>query len=101
MASYNINHLPVDKLDKQFLLWMGDHALPVLVVHREIFHDSDESMEKAVQKDEVLANRIRHFVEIYEHRSWVSWNYADYQVYNYLTTEKVFKWKKPDDTDNQ
>ena len=47
MAQYNITHIPEEKLDKQFLLWLSDHALPVLIQHKEIFINGNVSPAKS------------------------------------------------------
>jgi len=84
MAQYNISHVPEEKLDKQFLLWLSDHALPVLIQHKEIFINDSVSPEKSAVKQMMFNNRIDHFLSYYESHTWQSWNYADYKVYHYL-----------------
>jgi hypothetical protein len=93
MARYNINHLPPDKLDKQFLLWLSDHALPVLIEHKEIFLRDQESKKNSWKEGE-LQRRVEHFMDRYESRSWASWNYADYRVHQYLITQEKITWNR-------
>jgi hypothetical protein len=89
IAKYNISHLAPDKLDKHYLLWLNDHALPVMIEHKELFTNNAES-----KQEEELQWRAQHFVDNYEKRSWPSWNYADYRVYHYLITQQKIKWNR-------
>ncbi len=87
IAEYNISHIPEEKLDKQFLLWLSDHALPVLIQHKEIFINDKVSPEKSQMKQAMFNRRIDHFLSYYESHTWQSWNYADYKVYRFLKTQ--------------
>lgn len=87
ITQYNIAHIPEEKLDKQFLLWLSDHALPVLIQHKEIFINDKVSPEKSQMKQAMFNRRIDHFLSYYESHTWQSWNYADYKVYRFLKTQ--------------
>ncbi len=91
MAQYNISHIPKEKLDKQFLLWLSDHALPVLVAHQDIFISNFSSPEKNEIKKDALRSRISDFIFKYDHHTWQSWNYADYKVYCFLKTQNLLQ----------
>ncbi len=91
MAQYNITHIPREKLDKQFLLWLSDHALPVLIRHSDIFINNQVPQEIADRKKWILTNRVRRFEDCYESHSWQSWNYADFKVYHFLKTQNQFQ----------
>jgi len=94
MANYNINHLPHEKLDKQFLLWLSPHALPELIENKQIFINEGNTPEINSRKEGLLRNRIEDFIYNYENLSWKSSNYADYRVYNYLLTQKQISWTR-------
>ncbi|MEM9982445.1 MAG: DUF4173 domain-containing protein, partial [Bacteroidota bacterium] len=85
LVRYNLAHPHAisKEVDASFLLARADHTLFMLYQQKEKL--SDTSSEKRNTRNlRQLASRIEHFMNTYEKRRWVAWNYADAHTYRLL-----------------
>ncbi|MDJ1501893.1 DUF4173 domain-containing protein [Xanthocytophaga agilis] len=98
IVSYNLQHPNVKMgIDLEFLLSRSDKTLPLLDQYKNRISKELESQrmdDKSYRfdnstKKQYLEDRIQHFITEYPTYSWLSWNYTDYQAYQYFkTTQK-------------
>ena len=90
ITRYNISHVPVERMDTEFLLHMSDKTLPLLHEHKdELFTDPDKVIRAGgyrgyFTEEEYLEERIREATERYQSHSWLSWNFADAAAMSYF-----------------
>lgn len=95
IANHNINHNNPKNIDTDFLLELSPKTLPILAEHKEIFSSvrgyyvnySNGTYEFMTQQ-QILDKNIKDFIRQYETRTWLSWNYTDYNAYNTLKSNK-------------
>ncbi|MBD81304.1 MAG: hypothetical protein CL840_20475 [Crocinitomicaceae bacterium] len=73
IAKYNLEHQSVTVLDESFLFSLSNGVLPLL-----------DSELRSYSSKKMLDSNTSRFVYNYEALSWQSWNYVDYQAFNYL-----------------
>jgi hypothetical protein len=92
IAEFNFTNPDKDSIDYDFMVSLSDSAIPVLDSNRELLEDRyvpgvwlNRTGDKALN---MLNQRITEFKEEQEGYTWLSWNYADEQVKNYLSSKK-------------
>ncbi|ACU05214.1 DUF4173 domain-containing protein [Pedobacter heparinus] len=112
IVSYNINHKESIRLDFDHLIGFSDKTLPLLHQNKQLLskylgtsvyasrreydpqtqsnqlkRTTDEEQKLAFEN--VLKERISIFREEYNHGSWLSWNYRDWQTQQYLLKNRL------------
>ncbi|MDJ1494891.1 DUF4173 domain-containing protein [Cytophagaceae bacterium DM2B3-1] len=92
-VSYNLQHPKLQTgIDLEYQLARSDKALPILVKNRTKIQDLLstgkilDSKRNQISMNEYLYYRIEKFKKEYPRYSWLSWNYADYQAYQYFNS---------------
>lgn len=95
IVSYNLQHPNIKTgIDLEFLLSRADKTLPLLDQYKNSISKELESQRMDDRsyrfdnstKKQYLEDRIQHFITEYPTYSWLSWNYADYQAYQYFNS---------------
>ncbi|MEH0153858.1 DUF4173 domain-containing protein [Limibacter armeniacum] len=84
IANYNLKYSPV--LDRGFLLReLSDKTAPILHQHKDkmVYNLDDPSLNE--RYNNMLADKIDNLKSDVGNRSWLSWNFADWQAYQYFT----------------
>jgi len=115
IVSYNINNRSSITLDLDHLTEMSDKTLPLLDQNRAVLkkylsnssYANDyivvadtsavtlpiDTFQRKVNNekhfDQELNNRIKNFKIRYERTTWLSWNFRDWQTYNYIEKNKL------------
>ena len=92
MASYNLKHANTTVVDWEFLLSLSGRALPVIDKHIYLLDsgkqpgttDSTARQPNREGYRKLLAEKEREFLAEQEAYSWLSWNYSDKAVKDYL-----------------
>ena len=89
ITRYNINNVPVERMDTEFLLRMSDKTLPLLHAHKDKLFSSEKVVRGRgyrgyLTEEEYLERRIIDATETYQSRSWLSWNFADAAAMSYF-----------------
>ena len=95
IAKYNFKHYDKSFLHLDYMLALSNKALPYIDVQgseleqidstqSSKFNFSKRGYHKNINYEERLQSRIDRFINDYEKRSWLSWNYADYRAYHLL-----------------
>jgi hypothetical protein len=86
IVEYNLDpkHVHSGIIDTGFLLNRSDKTLPLLDAHRERLQASSGNTGYNGSNAGHLDNRIAGFLDTYESRTWLSWNYADHRTYQYF-----------------
>ena len=96
IARYNINHFLSKKIESKntnwidisFLMSHADKTLPTIHLEKDNLRcDDAENFKCFGEYHEAMLNaRIENFLNKQKTYSWLSWNYADYQTFQYLKT---------------
>ncbi len=88
IVEHNLTHpnMRSGEIDAPFLLTRSDKTLPLLDANRRKLegYPISYSYYRGGNSTEHLNRRIVDFMHEYESHSWLSWNYADYQTYQYF-----------------
>ncbi len=96
IVSYNLAHPNLKNgIDLEFLLTRSDKTLPILDQNKSLISKELETQRMIDRtyrynnstKSAYLEGRIEEFKTEYPKRSWLSWNYADYQAYQYFSSK--------------
>jgi Domain of unknown function (DUF4173) len=91
IASYNLKQKNKIEIDKIFLLNLDDKTLVFLNRNKDIFIGKKNSYLNEyheIKLDVALKNKTQFFLENYNQKNWLSWNYADYKTFKTLISEK-------------
>ena len=100
ITRHNLSHVPIERMDVDFLLSMSDKTMPILDQHRDqlklagnfTLGSGWERPYKTYTLEEFLDMRIENAAANYQQRSWLSWNFADAAAMSYFkehTPERI------------
>jgi hypothetical protein len=92
IAKYNYDHNDKVPVDLKFIFTLSDKALPIIDKHVALLREREKAqVEHEYHRAECitcytdrLTERKSQFIQKQQHYSWLSWNYADYSVKQYL-----------------
>lgn len=82
IARYNIKHANEADLDYEFLFTLSDKVLPILEENKTLLLAHTANLR--FNSEEALTWRIKSFQTSEQAHTWLSWNYSDASVSNYL-----------------
>jgi hypothetical protein len=93
IAKYNFDHNDKVPVDLKFIFTLSDKALPVIDKHVALLRERENAqVEHEYRRGECITcymerlnERKRRFMEKQQQYSWLSWNYADHAVKQYLS----------------
>lgn len=104
IARYNINHYETAILDLPFLYSLTPKAIPDLQISKEklaiiqakqidLLPDHDQAtFEQAFRYYPDKINNMKiQFAKQYQTKHWLSWNWADYRAYRFITQENLLE----------
>lgn len=80
ITKHNLSHPKKENIDLSFLLDMSPKTLPIMLEYAK------ENKLEQFQRD-ILEDKKRFFIQDYESRTYLSWNYADQKAYEFLNTK--------------
>ena len=97
IVDYNLSKRSTAHLDVTYLMNLSDKTLPQLIENKELLKASiidttkikdqiQQSLQIKFEQD--LKNKAERFVIDKENRSWLSWNYPDWQTAQFLNEQK-------------
>jgi len=86
IARYNIRHTANADLDYEFLFSLSDKVLPLLEENKTVLFDRTANLR--FDSEQTLTRRINEFQTSQQRHSWLSWNYSDAYVANYLSKKQ-------------
>ena len=97
IAKYNIARMDKIQPDLQFLMNLSDQTLPVLRENIDVLAEKSKDPQfsyfsgyrTTVDLKEILAAREKNFLSEHQKLSWLSWNFADDDVYRSITKSQV------------
>jgi hypothetical protein len=93
IASYNFTHNDKVPVDLEFIFRLSDKALPVIDRNVTVLQQREKQQPANLNwrgectncYTEMLKKRKQEFLEKQQQYTWLSWNYADHSVKQYLT----------------
>ncbi|MFL5728333.1 MAG: DUF4173 domain-containing protein [Cytophagaceae bacterium] len=94
IAAYNLNHPERQNIDILFILNLSDKTLDILYENQSFFDDPviyqfNRYYHSSGDAKLQLKERIQLFKKKYPQRSWLSWNLAEYNTYQYLINNDI------------
>jgi hypothetical protein len=89
IAVFNLKNPDRSAIDYGYLFTLSDNVLPVLNAHQkdlDIEITLEDGYKGPVQNNGIilLDDKIDRFIENYNRKTWLSWNYSDYKTYSLL-----------------
>lgn len=88
IAGYNLKHKDSIAVDLPFLLSLSNKTLPLLDKNKAVIQQEQEKHFYRVDYVKLLKEREEKFLNYQRGLTWLSWNYADASVKNYLQNAK-------------
>lgn len=73
IVRYNLSNQPIEKIDWDYLLNLSDRTIPAFYEHQDKFLNNSSVTAR-------LEGKTIYYLKEQQNYSWLSWNYADYQV---------------------
>ena len=98
ITRYNFAHADEAYVHLKFLAKMSDASLPDLQHSQSYLEEVTQNQEEAYGRDSYalspedfvkrMNTRTETFLDNYERRDWLEWNYADWRAYGKLVTSE-------------
>jgi hypothetical protein len=91
IVAYNLKNTTIETVEWRYMIReLDDSSLPLLAAHMQEYPDTTTTQKVDIDKE--LMARIGSFKKEYlkDHRSWRSWNYADYSTHHLLEAQAYY-----------
>jgi hypothetical protein len=100
IVKHNSSHQFMHNMDAKFLLSLSDKTLPVLIEKQEmlseVYENNKSEHATSFNFKQILTQKSRRFLTEQRDKTWLSWNYAEWEAEDFLRAEGVTAYENED-----